>query len=101
MTQQFAIFCNPESRRDEFFCTALGRQIRQKQILIPWQWVLEGRHWVEKLVQVFDFLRIESPGRNWMVEKLLLARGAVVQVDEADRNWNRISRPKLALLNNE
>jgi len=101
MTQQFAIFCNPESRRAEFFCTALGRQIRQKPIFIPWQWVLEGGSWFEKVAFPPDFLRIESPGRNWSVETLLLARGALVQDEEAEKGWNRIDQQCVAALRNE
>jgi len=87
----FGLFCNPESRRVEGFSIALGRTFRQRPILVPWQWVLENADWQERLEPLPRFLRLESPGRNWQVEKQLLARGALVEDEESGRGWNRLA----------
>src|SRR5213078_4159611 len=68
----FALFCNPESRRVEGFSIALGRVLRQRPRLIPWQRVLEGSEWEKQFQDAPQFLRLESPGRNWKVEQQFL-----------------------------
>jgi glutathione synthase/RimK-type ligase-like ATP-grasp enzyme len=87
----FALFCNPESRRVEGFSIALGRSLRQRPVLIPWRWVLQRNEWPKRLENSPRFLRLESSGRNWSVEKELLAQGAQVEDEEAERQWNRLS----------
>src|SRR2546423_15515110 len=83
MNSDFGLFCNPESRRAEGFCIAVGRVLRQRPKLIPWQWVLEGLPWEKQLEVAPKFLRLESPGRNWKVEQQLLLRGAAAEDEEA------------------
>jgi hypothetical protein len=101
MTADFGIFCNPESRRVEGFCIALGRTLRQRPVLIPWQWVLEGSRWQQQLGDVPRFIRLESPGRNWGVEKQLLLRGAAVEDEEASRGWRSMPAQRVASLAND
>ncbi|MDB6066898.1 MAG: hypothetical protein JWR26_3106 [Pedosphaera sp.] len=97
----FGLFCNPESRRVEGFCNALAQELRQRPILVPWQSVLEGHPWQARLGATPTLLRLESPGRNWSVEKGLLARGATIQDEEANQNWRGISPDAVASLTNE
>lgn len=89
-TQEFGLFCNPESRRTEGFSIALGRNLRQRPILVPWEWVLNGRDWSERLEPTPKFLRLESPGRNWSVERLLLMRGGMIEDEESARGWRSL-----------
>jgi glutathione synthase/RimK-type ligase-like ATP-grasp enzyme len=95
----FALFCNPESRRTEGFSIALGRILRQRPKLIPWQWVLDGSDWKTQLDSPPKFLRLESPGRNWIVEQKLLLRGA--SLDDEETGWRRMSREQVASLTND
>src|SRR5256885_2164306 len=91
MTADFGLFCNPESRRVEGFSMALGRVLRQRPKLVPWQWVLAGPEWQRLLEVTPRFLRLESAGRNWKVEQQLLLRGAGIEDEEAARGWRRMS----------
>ena len=91
VTHLFGLFCNPESRRVEGFYGSLGKLMRQTPVLVPWQFLLEDHPWPELLTPLPSFLRLESPGRNWRVEQLLLLHGAGL-VDEEDANdWRRMS----------
>jgi hypothetical protein len=101
IASDFGLFCNPESRRVEGFSIALGRTLRQRPRLIPWQWVLQNAHWQERLREPPRFLRLESPGRNWEVEKQLLARGGWLEDEESHRGWNRLPSERVSGLENE
>src|SRR5467141_4150547 len=79
----FGLFCNPETSRVEGFSISLGQRLRQRPVLIPWQWVLQSSEWQQRLEIPPRFLRLESPGRNWQVEKQLLVRGAENEDEEA------------------
>ena len=96
----FALFCNPESRRVEGFTIALGRALRQRPKLIPWLWLLEGHAWEPHPSP--RFLRLESPGRNWPVEQKFLLHGAGITDDDSDsRYWRRMSAREVAALAND
>ncbi len=98
---EFGLFCNPESRRVEGFSQALGRTLRQHPQLIPWQWVLEGRPWEELLQQRPNYLRLESPGRNWTIEQQLLVRGADLADEESANGWRRLPAAAASALAND
>lgn len=97
----FALFCNPESRRTEGFSIALARTLRQRPKLIPWQWVIEDGPWEKQLDGDPKFLRLESPGRNWKVEQLLLLRGGTIVDEEAASGWRRLPEKAIASLTND
>jgi glutathione synthase/RimK-type ligase-like ATP-grasp enzyme len=98
---EYALFCNPESRRVEGFSIALGRALRQRPRLIPWRWVLEGAAWEKQLDSAPNFLRLESPGRNWNVEQQLLLRGAAIEDEEAACDWRRMPADSISSLTND
>lgn len=98
---EYALFCNPESRRVEGFCIALGRVLRQRPKLVPWQWVLGGAAWDKELNSPPKFLRLESPGRNWNVEQQLLLRGAAIEDEETAAGWRQMSADCIATLTND
>lgn len=97
----FALFCNPESRRTEGFSIALARSLRQRPKLIPWQWVLEDGPWEKRFDQSPQFLRLESPGRNWKVEQSLLQRGGKIVDEEAAAGWRGLSETAVLSLTND
>ncbi len=104
MAAGFVLFCNPESRRVEGFCGALGRVLRQRPLLLPWQRLLEGGFDVldhKTFGPPRPFLRLESPGRNWTVERQLLVKGAATRDEEAEREWRRIGLAGIVGLVNE
>src|SRR6476661_2707141 len=90
VTADFGLFCNPESRRVEGFTLALGRTLRQRPKLFPWLHVLEISDWEKRTQELPRFLRLESPGRNWNVERQLLLQGAAMEDEEHDREWRRL-----------
>jgi glutathione synthase/RimK-type ligase-like ATP-grasp enzyme len=95
----FALFCNPESRRTEGFSIALGRVLRQRPKLIPWQMVLAGSAWEKQLAAPPKFLRVESPGRNWTVEQKFLLLGA--SLEDEERGWRSMSPDAITALTND
>src|SRR5258708_1202923 len=101
MTPDFGLFCNPESRRVEGFSIALGRTLRQRPAIVPWSWVLENFRWQQRFDNPPRFLRLESPGRNWGVERQLLLRGAAIKDEEEGRGWGRLSSQEVAALPND
>ena len=101
MTPAFGLFANPESRRVEGFCAALVRRLGQRPLLLPWQRVLDGPPWQQMMEAAPRYLRLESPGRNWPVEKKLLLRGATVEDEEAERGWRSMPAGQLFPLDND
>jgi len=101
LPSEFALFCNPESRRAEGFYIALGRTLRQRPKLIPWQWVLENAPWEKQFEETPRFLRLESPGRNWKVEQLLLLRGGAIDDEEEAFGWRRLPKETVESLTND
>ncbi|HTE19485.1 MAG TPA: STM4014 family protein [Armatimonadota bacterium] len=73
---------NPECRRVLLFREALTRAGLPPARLVPWLELLRRRVQLAQVVRRGDGVRIESPGRNWEVERALLERGADVS-DEA------------------
>lgn len=100
-SEDFGLFCNPESRRTEGFSIALGRSLRQRPILIPWERVISNGGWSGRLRPSPRFLRLESPGRNWTVERLLLMVGSTIEDEESARGWRRLPSTVLESLTND
>ena len=98
MIPAFGLFCNPESRRVEGFCAATAKLLQQFPLEIPWLAVLEQKPWRKDWEVPLRFLRLESPGRNWAVEKQLLLWGTQVQDEEAHLGWRTVSPANLASL---
>lgn len=85
----------------EGFYGALGRLRHESPVLVPWQFVLEGRAWPKSLNTLPKFLRLESSGRNWTVEQLLLLRGADLTDEERGHGWQRMSAESVGVLRND
>lgn len=63
---------NPENRRTTYFREALQRHLGAPLEVVSWENFLRG----QILPQEIDLFRIESPGENHTVERLLIALGA-------------------------
>jgi hypothetical protein len=76
----FVVVGNPGCRRVALFQDALTRGRLAAATLIPYADLLAGRVSLEQVVPAGAVVRLESPGRDFEVEKALLAAGA----DEPD-----------------
>ena len=81
---RFVLLSNPESPRTDGFQNALTECCLPPALVVPWLDLLEGRMRLEEILCPGDTLRIESPGRNFLVERALLIRGAEQLETEAD-----------------
>ncbi len=103
MSADFVVVGNPESRRVENFLRAARQATGQRPTVLAWLQVLRGRVRWESFAGREVFVRLESPGKNWEVERGILALGAG-ENDEEDPNasrWNRCSRREVAALEND
>jgi glutathione synthase/RimK-type ligase-like ATP-grasp enzyme len=86
---------NPGCPRVAFFQEALARCGLPPADLVPYADLIAGRATLERAVTPGAVVRLESPGRDFEVEKALLAAGA----DEPDAGRpTRIGREQAALL---
>lgn len=89
----FLVVANPGSRALELYQEALARQGLPSATLVPWRDLIEGRTRLQDRARPGMTVRMESPGRDFLTEQVLLATGAE-QPDELDpegRCFDRIS----------
>src|SRR5262249_60756934 len=87
---RFIVIGNPGGRRVELFQAALAElQLPQAQI-ISYLDLLSGKEDLPQSVRQGDVVRIESPGKDFEVERALIAAGA--DVDDGDQRFDRVSR---------
>jgi hypothetical protein len=89
----FVVLANPGSRRADLFQAALRGLGLPPARVVPYADLLEGRCSLPEVVQEGDTVRIESPGKDWEVERALLAAGADLLDDP---RYERLSRRELA-----
>jgi hypothetical protein len=82
----FVIVGNPENRRVTLFQDALAELGLPPADIVAYVDLLNGRSHLEQVVRRGSTIRIESPGRNFEVEKLLLGLGAEAAEAE-DSPW--------------
>ncbi|MBX9582140.1 MAG: STM4014 family protein [Gemmataceae bacterium] len=73
---------NPGGRRAELFAAALARRGWPPAAVVPWIDVIAGRGRLDELAAGGAWVRLDSPGRDWEVERALIARGAAEGEDE-------------------
>lgn len=96
----FVVIGNPESRRVETFGRTVRTATGRRPVVLAWTRVLRQQVAWDELPAGPLFVRLESPGKNWEVERSLLALGAD-QPDELDpdaRRWSRLSAAECAAL---
>ncbi len=86
MKRNWLVIGNPENRRVEFFQAALANAQQPAATIIPYLNLLQhpDQTWAEivELLQCDPMVRIESPGENDLVERLLIRRGLQDAMDE-------------------
>ena len=80
---RWIIVANPDCRRLQLFKQALSEYGQAAPIVVTYHDILTERTTLTDVVGAGDFVRLESPGRDWEVEKLLLQRGAIAAENEA------------------
>jgi hypothetical protein len=84
---RFVVLGNSDSPRVEGFQSALLSGGLPPAKIIAWSDFLGGRVQLSDVIQADDIVRLESPGRDWPVEKLLLQRGAQAAEEETQWAW--------------
>ena len=82
--RRFVLIGNAQSRGVEEWQMALKSRNLPPAILVQYADLLTGRVVLSDIVQSGDVVRLESCGRDWEVEKLLLQMGANVAENEAE-----------------
>ncbi|HEU0174930.1 MAG TPA: STM4014 family protein [Blastocatellia bacterium] len=86
----FVVIGNPGSRRVEFFQAALARLRLTAAHVISYLDLISGKDELPRLVRDGSIVRIESPGKDFEVERALIATGA--DVADGDERFDRVSR---------
>src|SRR5579872_1109065 len=86
----FLLIGNPESRRVALFQAALCRLGLPLAAVISWQDLLLGRRALSDSLPPEAILRIESPDRDFAVERALLAEGAACSEPEGCACLSRV-----------
>jgi hypothetical protein len=87
--RRFVVIGNPGSRRVELFDAALRRQGDRRSVLIPWIDWIEDRCRLAATLQPGDIVRLESPGKDFAVERAILTTGAAAAESEGCERLNR------------
>ncbi len=77
---------NPENRRVQLFADAVARRGRAKMETVAWLDFLQDAEALKSRLRPDTVLRIESPGENFEVERLLLLQGSEARTDN-DHEW--------------
>jgi hypothetical protein len=80
---------NPDCRRVALFQQALVALRRPPACVLPWADLLAGQAHPGRWVRRGDIVRIESPGRNFEVERALLRLGSEMRDSGASRRLSR------------
>jgi hypothetical protein len=98
-TAHFVAVGNPGSRRIELFQAALsGLRLPQARI-VSYLDLLSGKAALSRSIREGTVVRIESPGKDFEVERALIAEGAGAAED--GERFDRISRREAGSLNFE
>ncbi len=74
--RRVVLIANADSRRADLFNAALARRGWPPALLIPWIELIAGCDRLDDTIGAGAIVRIESPGRDFEVERHLIARGA-------------------------
>lgn len=92
----FIVVGNPESRRVVLFQQALAGLGLPAARIVAYADLLAGRVVLPEVVQAGDIVRIESPGKDWEVERALLVAGAEVPDEDGYERIPREAAGRLA-----
>lgn len=97
---RFVVVANPGSRRTELFAAAVAAAGLPPPRVVAWADLLAGRADLATKVRAGDVVRLESPGKDFEVERAILALGADCR-DEEDpggSRYDRLSAPAVVAL---
>ena len=100
MNGRFVILGNRQSRRIELFQAALQRLAQPPAVVVAWAELLAGHARLDEIIVAGDVVRLESPGKDFAVERALLSLGAD-EPDEEDPTglaYDRMPRSAAAAL---
>lgn len=89
---RWIVVANAECRRLQLFSAALHQCGQAAPVVVNYADIMRERVRLAEVVRPGDCVRLESPGRDWEVEKLLLARGAAATEDEARFHFLNLKR---------
>jgi hypothetical protein len=95
----FVVIGNPGSRRVELFQAALAELRLPPAQIVSYLDLLSGKETLSRSIREGTVVRIESPGKDFDVERALIAKGADVADD--NERFDRISRLDAESLNFE
>src|SRR5438128_2139637 len=88
---RFVVFCNPERERAKLFLHNCACTVGPSPVFIPWTRVIGGEIPWEQLSRRDVVFRVESPGKNWLVEKEFLKIGAGEVDDDRAAMWRQLT----------
>src|SRR5688572_21812522 len=102
-SNRFVVVGNPGSRRVELFAAAATAAGLPPPIVAAWTDLLAGRSSLYDVVRAGDVVRLESPGRDFEVERAILAAGAEESDpdDPTDGTYDRAGRDAIDSLSFE
>lgn len=89
---RFLIIGNPENRRVSLFTEALAQQGQPAPEVVPWSEVVKSTAALER-IKGPRFVRIDSYGENFAVEKELLRRGGFAGIDSLEERRGEVLAP--------
>ena len=96
----YILIANPENRRAQYFQSALSRCGLPFAIVVSYEELLSGQIELGSVLQEDSLLRIESPGENFAVEKLLLQLGAQFS-DQQSADYQTMCADEIDALEND
>ena len=87
---RFVVIGNPGGRRVELFQAALNELRLPAARVVSYLDLLSGKETLPRLVREGTVVRIESPGKDFEVERALIAAGA--DAADGDEGFDRVSR---------
>lgn len=99
--RDFLVIGNPGDKRVELFQAALARLGLPEARLVSYLDLIAGRVQLAEMLTPDTWVRIESPGRNFEVERALLALGAECEEPEGSGTYSRLSRREIEALSFE
>src|SRR4051812_30268100 len=92
---RFVLIANPASRRVELLQAAITAAGLPAAQVVPWIDLLAERVDLSQIVRAGEVVRLDSPGKDFDVERAILAAGADVHDEEDPRGvlYNRAPAP--------
>lgn len=86
---RFVTVTNEGCRRLAFYRDALQKLGFHAPVVVPYSDLLARKVHLQEVIREGDIVRLESPGRDWGVEKALLLRGVEAAARENQFRWLR------------